>query len=71
MDKHATCGTAEAVEAQAMMGARRREPCDLREGVDFSSRQAERTKMRLWLTACTAAAALAVLLVVSISVLHG
>jgi hypothetical protein len=43
---------------------------DLRDGVDFTSRQAERCKMRLWLTACTAAAAVAVLLVVSISVLH-
>jgi hypothetical protein len=40
------------------------------ESVDFASRQAERGKMQVWLTAFTAAAALAVLAVVSMSVLH-
>jgi hypothetical protein len=40
------------------------------ESVDFASRRAARGKMQLWLTAFTAAAALAVLAVVSMSVLH-
>lgn len=43
---------------------------DGREDVDFASRRAERGKMQLWLTAFTAAAAVAVLVVVSMSVLH-
>jgi hypothetical protein len=40
------------------------------EGVDFASRQAARGKMQLWVTAFTAAAALLVLAVVSMSALH-
>ena len=43
---------------------------DIGESVDFASRRAARGKMQLWLTAFTAAAALAVLAVVSMSVLH-
>jgi hypothetical protein len=42
-----------------------------RESVDFALRRAARGKMQLWLTAFTAAAALAVLAVVSVSLTHG
>jgi hypothetical protein len=40
------------------------------EGVDFASRRAARGKMQAWVTAFTAAAALAVLVVVWLSLLH-
>jgi hypothetical protein len=40
------------------------------DAVDFASRQAARGKMQLWLTALTAAVALLVLAVVSLSVLR-
>jgi hypothetical protein len=43
---------------------------DGREDVGFASRRAERGKMQLWLTTFTAAAAIAILVVVSMSVLH-
>jgi hypothetical protein len=43
---------------------------DAGEGVDFARRRAARSKAQLWLAAFTAAVALAILVVVSMSVLH-
>jgi hypothetical protein len=40
------------------------------DGVDFASRRAARGKARFWLAALTAAVAVAILIVVSVSVLH-
>jgi hypothetical protein len=61
----------EAEEASDVVGLDRQDAdSDVVEGVDFASRRAERGKMQVWLTAFTAAAAVAVLLVVSMSVLH-
>jgi hypothetical protein len=42
----------------------------LPDSVDFASRRAARGKMQLWLTTFTVVAALAVLVVVSVSVFH-
>ena len=55
--------------AQPFVDGRRR--ALLGEGVDFASRRAARGKMQLWMTAFTAAAAVAVLIVVFLSVLYG
>lgn len=43
---------------------------DAGRGVDFASRRAQRVKARLWLAAVTAAAAVVIVAVVSVSVLH-
>jgi hypothetical protein len=46
------------------------QPSEFGERVDFASRKAARDKMQIWLTAFTALAALAVLIVVSMSLKH-
>ena len=67
MDEPTAFPASQAQDASAVLDLDRQ---DVGEGVDFASRQAERSKMQLWLTAFTAVAAAAVLVVVSMSVLH-
>lgn len=67
MDDRAAFQAGERGEVASSVAAAR---ADGREDVDFASRRAERGKMQLWLTAFTAAAAVAVLVVVSMSVLR-
>lgn len=71
MNKRVDCEAADAIEIDAPTVGSQFVAADLRDPIDFRSRQAERSKMRIWLAACTIAAALAVLLVVSVSVLRG
>jgi hypothetical protein len=47
-----------------------RDDADALDDIDFASRQARRGKMQIWLAAFTAAAAVAVLAVVSLGARH-
>jgi hypothetical protein len=70
LDQRTAYSTGETGCASAAGGARVLSRADVRDGVDFASRQAARGKMRLWVAAFTALAAIVVLVVVSVSVLH-
>ena len=71
MNKRVECGEADAIEIDGPELRPQFVARELREPVDFSRSRVQHGKMRVWLTACTIAAALAVLLVVSVSVLRG
>jgi hypothetical protein len=66
VDDHVACAAEDAVQPSA--GAHELSPAG--EGVDFASREANRGKMQLWMTAFTAMAVIAVVIVVSVSVLY-
>jgi hypothetical protein len=67
LDERTASPASQTEEASVALGLSVQE---VGEGVDFASRRAERGKMQVWLTAFTAAAAVAVLAVVSMSVIH-
>ena len=70
LDKRTAYATGETDNAPAAGGAGRTVRYDVGDRVDFASRQAALGKMRLWVAAFTGLAAVAVVVVVSMSVLH-
>jgi hypothetical protein len=70
LDKRTAYSTSETGDASAAGAGRVLSRADVRDSVDFASRQAARGKTRLWVAAFTGLAAALVLVVVSMSVLH-